>query len=687
MSKPQRAIVLDELLVGYTVVGELTELLNTYNHQYYVLDAPSVPDAEYDRIFAELVELETLYPEYRRADSPTRRVGGAVLDAFEKVKHAVPMLSIYTETDITPQGAKAFDERCRKALELTPADSDIEYIAELKFDGLALNLRYIDGILVQATTRGDGEVGEDVTANAVTIKSIPVKLRGAGPFPAVIEVRGEAYMKHSVFEALNEALVLKGEKALVNCRNAAAGALRNLNSAVTAQRGLSFFAYGCGELSADTKFETQSSYFEQLKSWGLPVASHIQVVTGFDALAEFHDGVEAIRSSLPYDIDGVVYKINDFALQRRLGFSGREPRWACAHKYAAEEALTVVQAIDIQVGRTGKLTPVAKLSPVFVGSVTVTKATLHNEGEIHRKDVRVGDTVSVRRAGDVIPEVVSVVLSRRPPDAETFVMTTSCPVCGSAVVKEDGANHRCTGGLVCSAQWKQGIAHYIQRSAVEVSGLGIKLVEDLVDADIIHTAADLYALTAADLAKIEGMGEKSIKNVLDAIEASKKTTLRKFLFGIGIRQVGEGTAKNLVKHYGNLDAIMAADVASLLTVADIGPIVAESIYGFFSKPENKQWIQRFIEYGVTWENIDRTGPQPLAGLSFVITGTLPSMGRDAAKDLIELNGGTVAGSVSKKTNVLLAGEAAGSKLAKAKEMGVKIVDEAGLMKMIESYKG
>lgn len=661
----------------------LSELLINYNHQYYVLDSPSVPDAEYDRVFNELVALETQFPVYKRPDSPTQRVGGEVLDAFVKVKHAVPMLSIYTETDITPQGAKAFDERCRKELELTPAAPGVEYIAELKFDGLALNLRYIDGILLMATTRGDGEIGEDVTLNAYTIKQVPVRLRGNGPFPAVLEVRGEAYMKHADFKALNEAQALKGDKAFVNCRNAAAGALRNLNSAITAQRNLSFFAYGMGELSADTKFETQSDYFDALQAWGLPVASHTRVVTGADALAEFHDMVETIRGALPYDIDGVVYKINDFGLQRRLGFSGREPRWACAHKYAAQEALTVVQAIDIQVGRTGKLTPVAKLAPVFVGGVTVTKATLHNEGEIHRKDVRVGDTVSVRRAGDVIPEVVAVVMAKRSPDSIPFQMVIACPVCGSMVEKEeDGANHRCTGGLVCSAQWKQGIAHYIQRSAVEVSGLGIKLVEDLVDADRLHTAADLYKLTAADLAQVEGMAEKSIKNVLDAIEASKKTTLRKFLFGIGIRQVGEGTAKNLVKHYGNLDAIMSADVASLLTVADIGPIVAESIYGFFSKPENKAWIQRFIEAGVTWENIDKSGPQPLAGLSFVITGTLPSMGRDAAKDLIELNGGTVAGSVSKKTNVLLAGEAAGSKLTKAKELGVKIVDEAGLMAMI-----
>jgi DNA ligase (NAD+) len=687
----------------------LHQQLHHHAHQYYVLDAPQIPDAEYDRLFQQLQQLEAQHPELRTPDSPTQRVLGAVLDGFVSVKHAVPMLSINTETDTEASGAKNFDTRVRKALGLTEADPGVEYAAELKFDGLAINLRYEHGVLVQAATRGDGETGEDVTNNIRTIGQIPLRL--GSDAPRVLEVRGEVYMRRDDFEALNErqrekiARGDKGEKTFVNPRNAAAGAVRQLDSKIAAQRPLSFFAYGVGEVvTADGALPWNTHYglLQTLKSWGFPVAAQVIIARAAPELIAYHQRIAAERDSLPYDIDGVVYKVNSLALQQQLGFVSREPRWAVAHKYPAQEQITQVLAIDVQVGRTGKLTPVAKLAPVFVGGVTVTNATLHNEDEARRKDVRVGDTVIVRRAGDVIPEIVSVVLSTNPahlepvegstpPQAskrgEVFTMPHQCPVCGSAAVREEGeADYRCTGGLFCSAQRKEAILHFAHRRAVEVEGLGDKLVEQLVDANVIRTLPDLYKLGLTALASLDRMADKSAKNLLEALEKSKHTTLPRFLFGLGIRHVGEATAKELARHFGKLDAIMDATVDQLLEVADVGPIVAQSLRTFFDQAHNREVVEQLRACGLTWaegEPAEQT-PKPLAGKTFVITGTLPSLSRDQAKDLLEAAGAKVAGSVSKKTDYLLAGAEAGSKLDKARELGVAVIDEAACIAMCKS---
>lgn len=543
----------------------LRELLNTYGHQYYVLDAPTVPDAEYDRLFRELQQLEAAHLDLLTADSPTQRVGGKPLDAFATVRHALPMLSIRTETDTSASGAEHFDERIRKELALDASDDLVEYVAELKFDGLAMSLRYEDQVLVQAATRGDGEWGEDVTQNIRTIGQIPLRLPADAP--KLLEVRGEVYMARADFEALNErqrtriAAGEKNEKTFVNPRNAAAGAVRQLDSTIAAQRPLSFFAYGLGDITPQNDggvvFPSHFEFLLQLKNWGFPVAQQTQCVIGAFGLVQFHQKIAQERDSLPFDIDGVVYKVNSLDAQQRLGFVTREPRWAVAHKYPAQEELTTVQAIEVQVGRTGKLTPVAKLAPVFVGGVTVTNATLHNEDEARRKDVRIGDTVIVRRAGDVIPEVVSVVLEKRLQDALLFTMPSHCPVCNSLAVREEGeADYRCTGGLFCRAQRKQAILHFAHRRAVEIEDLGDKLVEQLVDAGIVNTLPDLYKLGLTALSQLDRMAEKSAANVLAGIEKSKNTTLPKFLFGLGIRHVGESTAKivsplrNLRCHHG-----------------------------------------------------------------------------------------------------------------------------------------
>jgi DNA ligase (NAD+) len=670
--------------------------LHQHGHQYYVLDAPLIPDAEYDRLFQELQALEAAHPEWATPDSPTQRVGGKPLDQFASVRHAVPMLSIRTETDTESSGAQAFDARVRRELELTDADPAVEYVAELKFDGLAINLRYEDGVLLQAATRGDGETGEDVTQNIRTIGQIPLRLPADAP--AVLEVRGEVYMRRDDFEALNErqrariAQGEKGEKTFVNPRNAAAGAVRQLDPAIAAQRPLSFFAYGVGEVNhggqGGARFATHMELLQTLKKWGFPVAAQVDTVQGAPELIAYHQRIGALRDQLPYDIDGVVYKVNSIALQQRLGFVSREPRWAVAHKYPAQEQLTTVLGIDVQVGRTGKLTPVAKLAPVFVGGVTVTNATLHNEDEARRKDVRVGDTVIVRRAGDVIPEVVGVVPKPEQPESErgpVFTMPRICPVCGSAAVREEGeADYRCTGGLFCSAQRKQAILHFAQRRAVEVEGLGDKLVEQLVDAGTIHTLPDLYRLGLTALASLDRMADKSAQNIVEALEKSKQTTLPRFLFGLGIRHVGESTAKALAKHFGQLDAIMDASEEALLEVNDVGPIVAKSLRTFFDQPHNREVVEQLRACGVYWPENEPTsaGPKPLAGKTFVITGTLPTLGRDAAKDLIEAAGGKVSGSVSKKTSYVLAGAEAGSKLDKALELGVAVIDESTLTEMI-----
>jgi DNA ligase (NAD+) len=674
----------------------LRELLNTYGHQYYVLDAPSVPDAEYDRLFRELQLLETTHPELLTTDSPTQRVGGKPLDSFTSVRHAMPMLSIRTETDTTATGAEHFDERVRKELGLSDTDALVEYVAELKFDGLAMSLRYEDHILVQAATRGDGEWGEDVTQNIRTIGQIPLRLPSDAP--KLLEVRGEVYMARADFEALNErqrariAAGEKNEKTFVNPRNAAAGAVRQLDSTIAAQRPLSFFTYGLGDSSPQSDGGAVfSSHFEcllQLKKWGFPVATQTQCVKGATGLVQFHQRIAQERDALPFDIDGVVYKVNSLEAQQRLGFVTREPRWAVAHKYPAQEELTTVQAIEVQVGRTGKLTPVAKLAPVFVGGVTVTNATLHNEDEARRKDVRIGDTVIVRRAGDVIPEVVSVVVEKRLQDAQLFTMPSHCPVCNSLAIREEGeADYRCTGGLFCIAQRKQAILHFAHRRAVEIEDLGDKLVEQLVDAGIVNTLPDLYKLGLSALSQLDRMAEKSAANVLAGIEKSKNTTLPKFLFGLGIRHVGEATAKELARHFGTLDAIMDATLDQLLQVSDVGPTVAQSIRTFFDQAHNREVVEQLKACGVHWkEGVASAGASlPLTGQTFVLTGTLQTMGRDEAQAKLEMLGAKVSGSVSKKTHAVVAGAEAGSKLEKAQSLGVTVLDESAFQALLASH--
>jgi len=682
--------------------AELRAQLHHHAHLYYTLDAPEIPDAEYDRLFRELQAIEAAHPELLTPDSPTQRVGGAVLKSLPSVRHAVPMLSIRTETDTEATGAAAFDGRIRRELGLAEGDGPVEYVAELKFDGLAMSLRYERGVLVQAATRGDGESGEDVTHNVRTIGQIPLRIDGAAatagdPVPAVLEVRGEVYMRRDDFEALNErqrqkiAAGAKGEKTFVNPRNAAAGAVRQLDSGIAAQRPLSFFAYGLGEVVGDQRApDTQFGWLMRLKAWGFPVAEQTAVCRGAEELVAFHQRIGAQRDQLPYDIDGVVYKVNSLALQQQLGFVTREPRWAVAHKYPAQEQLTTVLAIDVQVGRTGKLTPVAKLAPVFVGGVTVTNATLHNEDEARRKDVRVGDTVIVRRAGDVIPEVVSVLLDKREGEPPVFTMPQECPVCGSAAVREEGeVDYRCTGGLFCAAQRKQAILHYAQRRAVDIEGLGDKLVEQLVDAGVVNTLPDLYKLGFTALASLERMADKSAQNVLDALAKSKTTTLPRFLFGLGIRHVGEATAKDLARHFGSLDRLLDASVDELLQVNDVGPVVAQSIRTFFDQPHNREVVEQLRAAGVSWpegEPAERA-PQPLLGKTFVLTGTFPTLKRDEAKAMLEAAGAKVAGSVSKKTDYVVAGEEAGSKLDKAQELGVAVIDEAQMLALLGTGTG
>ncbi len=673
--------------------AELRALLQRAAHQYYTLDAPELPDAEYDRLFQQLQAIEAAHPELRTPDSPTQRVGGAILDSLASVRHAVPMLSIRTETDTTAAGAEAFDARVRRELKLAPDAPPVVYVAEPKFDGLAMSLRYEDGVLVQAATRGDGETGEDVTHNVRTICQIPLRLHGAAP--PMLEVRGEVYMRRDDFERLNETMrqrMAVGDKAartFVNPRNTAAGAVRQLDPALAAERPLSFFAYGLGEVTpvqdGGPRLDTHWAVLQALKAWGFPVSALARQARGASELIAYHADIAARRDGLPFDIDGVVYKVDALALQRELGFVTREPRWAVAHKYPAQEQLTTVEAIDVQVGRTGKLTPVAKLAPVFVGGVTVTNATLHNELEARRKDVRVGDTVVVRRAGDVIPEVVSVLTDKRVAGSAEFTMPAQCPVCGSAVVREEGeADHRCTGGLFCPAQRKQALLHFASRRAMDIEGLGDKLVEQLVDGGVVKALPDLYRMGFVSLAALDRMAEKSAQNLLDALQKSKHTTLARFLFALGIRHVGETTAKDLARHFGQLDAIMDASVEQLLQVPDVGPVVAGSIQGFFAEPHNREVVAQLRAVGIDWPEGEPAAAArlPLAGQTFVLTGTLPTLSRDEAKAMLEAAGAKVAGSVSKKTHCVVAGAEAGSKLDKARELGVPVIDEAQLRALV-----
>ncbi|WP_085316179.1 NAD-dependent DNA ligase LigA [Derxia lacustris] len=739
--------------------AELRDLILRLDAAYYERAEPLATDAEYDAAFRELQALEAAHPELATADSPTRRVGGKASGGFEPVTHAVPMLSIRTETEHGPAGALAFDARVRRELGLGDADPAVEYAAELKFDGLAINLRYERGLLVSAATRGDGSTGDNVLANIRTVRAIPARLAGAAP--EVIEIRGEVYMRHDDFAALNQRQAAADAKTFVNPRNAAAGSLRQLDPAITAQRTLSFFAYGLGEVIGWTEPATHAGLLDAIAAFGLPVCADRAVASGGAELVAFYEGIANKRAELPFDIDGVVYKVNRLALQRDLGFVAREPRWAVAHKYPPQEQTTTVEGIEIQVGRTGALTPVARLAPVFVGGVTVTNATLHNEDEIRRKDVRVGDVVIVRRAGDVIPEIVGVLAERRTTELPQFVMPTECPICHSAAYRgDDEAVLRCTGGLVCPAQRKQALLHFAQRRALDIEGLGEKVVDQLVDAGIVRTPADLFNLGLLNLVALERMGEKSAQNLVDAIEKSKRTTLARFIFGLGIRQVGEQTAKDLARHFGALDKLIeaaeaddaeakaqgvglaggagvageggagpadaATDAAAtepdsatagepattgdlfasaepaakparrarvkaaqpfprLSAVRDVGPVVAESIAHFFSEPHNRTAIELLRANGVSWdESAPGTGPAgtALAGKTFVLTGTLPTLTREDAKERIEAAGGKVSGSVSKKTSYVVAGAEAGSKLAKALELDVPVLDEDALLALL-----
>ena len=661
----------------------LAEMLHRWNYEYYVLDNPSVPDAEYDKAFQELAALEEKYPELKTPTSPTQRVGGEVRSDLGKVKHAVPMLSIHTETDFTDAGAAAFDGRVRRELALEDSAPAVTYDCELKFDGLACSLRYEKGRLVSAATRGDGVVGEDVTANVKTIRTIPLEIPEA-QLPDVIEVRGEVIMHKADFEALNERQDAAGEKRFVNPRNAAAGALRQLDSRITATRPLHFYAYSVGEISDSAFASSQTELLDKLKSLGFPVADVRERATGPAALAAFHRKVAEIRSTLPFEIDGVVYKVDDFELQHRLGFIAREPRWACAHKYPPEEALTVVKAIDVQVGRTGRMTPVARFEPVFVGGVNVSNATLHNADHIAELGLMIGDTVVVRRAGDVIPEVVRVLPERRPADARAFVMPAVCPVCGSAVVRdEEEKDSRCTGGLVCPAQMKLSLVHFASRRAMGINGLGEKMVEALVDKGLVKTPSDLYALKLPDVAAMDRMGEKSAANLLAAIEKSKATTLARFIFALGIRHVGESTAHDMAQHFRTLEAIEAATEEQFMQVADVGEVIAESAAAFFKEEHNRQVIDELRAAGVAWPAAaEEKAVSAVAGKTFVLTGTFPTLSRDAAKDKLIAAGAKVAGSVSKRTNYVVAGTDAGSKLTKAQELGIPVIDEAAMLAML-----
>jgi DNA ligase (NAD+) len=659
-------------------VVQLRTELEQHNYRYYLLDDPSIPDAEYDKLFRELQALEAQHPELLTSDSPTQRVGVDPLKTFVEVPHRTPMLSL--NNAFSEEEVRAFDARIGEALGI----ANVEYAVEPKFDGLAVTLTYRDGIFVQGATRGDGNTGEDVTENLRTVRTIPLRL--SKPIKEV-EVRGEVLMFKRDFTKLNEAQRAKGEKEFINPRNAAAGALRQLDSRITASRRLSFFSYGIGFCDGAQLPNQHDQHMTLLQQWGVPIAQQRRVVRGLEGLLAYYRDTGAVRVNLPFDIDGVVYKVNDIRLQQQLGFVSRAPRWAIAHKFPAEEALTTLLDIETQVGRTGALTPVARLSPVFVGGVTVTNATLHNEDEIRRKDVRIGDTVVVRRAGDVIPEVARVVLERRPLDAREFVMPNVCPVCGSHVTRlEEEAAWRCTGGLFCPAQRKQALLHFASRRAMNIEGLGEKLVEQLVDTHIVSNPAALYKLGVLAIINLERMGEKSAVNLLAAIEHSKHTTLGRFIFALGIRNVGETTAKDLAQNFGSLDNLLAADMETLQKVPDVGPVVAQSIADFLAEAHNREVIEQLRACGVCWpEHAPRPAIElPLNGKIFVLTGTLQTLSREDVKEKLEALGAKVSGSVSKKTTYVVSGTEAGNKLDKALQLGVTVLDEQQFLALLKS---
>ncbi len=658
-------------------INQLRDEINQHNHLYYVMDAPDIPDSEYDRLLRELQTLEAEYPDLITMDSPTQRVGATPLDAFQQVKHEVPMLSLNNAMD--EQEVTDFDRRIREKLLV----DDIAYTVEPKLDGLAISLLYQGGILVRAATRGDGSHGEDVSQNVRTIETIPLKLMGKN-YPKVLEVRGEVIMSKSGFNHLNDIQRQKDEKTFANPRNAAAGSLRQLDSRITATRPLEFYCYGVGKVSALLP-DTHYGVLQQLKQWGIRLNPEVRQVMGVQGCIEYYQHIMQKRDSLNYDIDGVVYKLDSLAEQATMGFVSRAPRWAVAHKFPAQEELTTLLGIDVQVGRTGAITPVARLEPVFVGGVTVTNATLHNQDEIDRKGVRIGDTVIVRRAGDVIPEVVSFVELKRPKGTKKFTMPTHCPVCGSDVVRlENEVVARCTGGLFCEAQRKEAIKHFVSRKAMDIDGLGDKLVELLVDENLIHDVAGLYRLEKDQLAILDRMADKSAQNLIEGLEKSKSTTLDKFIFSLGIRQVGETTARTLAYHFGDLDKLMKAEQDELIQISDVGPVVAESICLFFKEEHNRDVIAELCETGIHWPIIEviASEEQKLSDKTFVITGTLSSMGRDEAKKLLLAQGAKVTGSVSKKTDYVIAGENPGSKVVKAEQLGVEVLDEEGFLALL-----
>ena len=661
-----------------TELDRLYGQIRHHDYCYYVLDAPEVPDAEYDRQYRKLIELEARNPELVASDSPTKRVGSAPVQGLDEVQHAMPMLSLsnaFAKDDVIE-----FDRRCREALGLDV----VGYVAEPKLDGLAVSLHYDNGRLVRAATRGDGNRGEDVTHNARTIRSIPLHLVGVD-HPDQLEVRGEVYMSHTGFTRLNEAQRGSGGKLYVNPRNAAAGSLRQLDPRITASRPLAFYGYGVGLVNARASPESQSQMLDSLRHWGIRVNPQVSVVSGAAGCIDYYEKIVAIREKLAYDIDGVVYKVDSFAAQKQLGFIARAPRWALAHKFPAQEELTVIQSIEVQVGRTGAVTPVARLQPVFVGGVTVSNATLHNASEIKRLDVRVGDTVIIRRAGDVIPEVVSVVLDRRIGGTRAFRFPKRCPICGSDIVGDaDQVVLRCSGGLFCSAQLKESIKHFASRRAMDIEGLGSKLVDQLVETGHVRDVADLFDLDLEVLLSLERMGEKSARNLLDAIDHSQNTSLGRFLFALGIPQVGEATANTLAEHFATLDRLRAADQSQLQAVSDVGPVVAEGVIRFFSQTDNQQVIDRLLAAGVIWPDKQISVPSDkLAGKTFVLTGTLDQLTRDDAKQRLTDQGARVTGSVSGKTDFLVAGVDPSSKLVKAEELGIPVLDEIAFLLLLE----
>ena len=664
-------------------INHLRTLLEQHNYNYYVLDTPSIPDAEYDRLLRELSALETQNPEFLSADSPTQKVGGAALSKFEQVAHQVPMLSLdnaFSEDEFT-----GFNRRIKERLMST---DELTFCCEPKLDGLAVSIIYRDGVLVQAATRGDGFTGENITQNVKTIRNVPLKLRG--DYPKELEVRGEVFMDSAGFEKLNNEAQKRGEKVFVNPRNAAAGSLRQLDSKITAKRPLMFYAYSTGLVADGSIPEDHFQQLEKLTDWGLPLCPETKLVERPQAALDYYDDILTRRSELKYEIDGVVIKVNKKALQERLGFVARAPRWAIAYKFPAQEEVTQLLGVEFQVGRTGAITPVARLEPVFVGGVTVSNATLHNGDEIARLGVKVGDTVIIRRAGDVIPQITQVVLERRPTDARDIVFPSACPICDSHVEKVEGeAVARCTGGLVCPAQRKQAIKHFASRKALDIDGLGDKIVDQLVDRELIKTPADLFILKQGHFESLERMGPKSAKNLVTALNEAKATTLAKFLYSLGIREAGEATAQNLANHFLTLENIISASVESLTQVSDVGDIVASHIRGFFDEEHNLAVVNALIEQGVHWPALSAPSEdeQPLAGLTYVLTGTLNTLNRNDAKARLQQLGAKVSGSVSAKTDALVAGEKAGSKLTKAQNLGIDVLTEDDLIELLKKHNG